>query len=704
MKITHTLLLLLLALPSTAQQTLWRISSPQTKQASYLFGTTYSNAPNAFNFNDSVLVAFRKSKGFAMETNYDSLFQYLSIAKYEEGTNNPIRSILSKEEYAFADSLVFKRRREHIEDLQTKHLTVVASRITGDKILPLVGPEYPQFWLSLQADKLGKTTYGLEKAQNQVKVLFPDTVLPAFKKYFLSRIGYLSADGTTPDQHLESRAEEMAANFIRLSRTTSIFAAIDTLYIPGLIQQLRRQGYKVTPVNAATTDRAKQDRAQLENDTWFALNKPEEGFSVLLPSYPKKSRSADLENEKYYIGGNKTSGGIVAIRELTDMAIPRDTIVAEILKKYTKKQKLASIPTKHIVYKRHNGIEISVREKEGMFSLRMFLVNNRVFTFIYAGQDTIDRDRLFNSVKLYDIRPQTVYDSFTVRGGAATVLMPANRFSYREATYTHVYKAADYAQHISYFLRTELPPAGGQADDGTMSLTEETRSPLANASKIDSISYQKNGLPVYTVKYKQLNGFMSRQDVIKRGTATFTLISTYDPRQTDSNYVNRFFNSFQLRPVQSNAEWETFTDNDSSFTIKTPAYMRFNILAIGWDHLAGASRKVYTAWDTASQARYRVSVISFDENEQAAVSSGFMSADADQTIISSTNYKTGDLPTWELTLQAKNHYTREYRKALISGQKAYIIQAFLPEEMASTGYGQRFLNSFRLLKSEAMQQ
>jgi hypothetical protein len=116
MKITHTLLLLLLALPSTAQQTLWRISSPQTKQASYLFGTIYSNAPNAFNFNDSVLVAFRQSKGFAMETNYDSLLGYLRIAKYEEGTNNPIRSILTKEEYDFADKLVFKKSGEHIED------------------------------------------------------------------------------------------------------------------------------------------------------------------------------------------------------------------------------------------------------------------------------------------------------------------------------------------------------------------------------------------------------------------------------------------------------------------------------------------------------------------------------------------------------------------------------------------------------------
>ncbi|WP_440135271.1 TraB/GumN family protein [Chitinophaga sancti] len=704
MKIPHTLLLLFLTFSAKSQQLFWRITGPHTPHPSYLLGTTYSTGPAAFNFNDSVLIALQQAQGFAMEVDYDSLFEGIRRAKYEgeEEEGNPIRAYLSKEEYDFADKLVYEKNHQHIEDFHSKHLAVIASRITGENLLPLVGDEYPQFWLSLQADKLGKTTYHLEKVKNQLDLLFPKTVTPGFKKEFLIKIGYLKADGSAPDLHLESRDEEMAVNFAKHFETESVFAAVDSVHISGLVKQFRQQGYTVTAVNAPTTAIAKLEREKLDKMTWFTLNKKEEGFSVELPFYPKQVKSDGRTNERYYIGGDNSSGGVVAIQDIMDQRLSQDTIFKNNLANYTRKFKGVAIATTPITFKGHTGIAASAGAKEGIWALRMFIVNNRLFSFMYGGKDTSSRDRFFNSVMFYDYTPQVVYDTFAITKAGLSVVMPSNRFAYREATYTDTYKAVDNEHHISYYLNTYLPPAGGQNDDGRFELLYPPKSVIENCQKTDSINYLRNGLAAYTVKYKHADGLISRKDVIKRGSAVFTLISTYHPNSTDSSYAKRFFNSFQLAPFQKKASWQTFTDNDSSFTVKTPVKLRYNSMVNGWENLVPDKRMIYSAWDTATQSRYRISVMSFEKYEQkgpAYTSENFITPDSNQVVINTKSYK-GIVPAWEVELQDKDHHTREYRKAFISGQTAYIIQAFLPEELAKSGNGQQFLSSFRLLKRE----
>gem|GEM_PF-5599040 len=683
-------MLLLLTFSAKAQQMFWRITGPHAQSPSYLLGTTYSTAPAAFNFNDSVLIALQQAQGFAMEVDYDSLTEGIRRARYEPDEHHEIRSLLSKEEYNFADQLLFQKNKLHIEDFGTRNLRIIASRINGNDLIPLVGPEYPQFWLSLQADKLGKPSYSLEKVQNQLEILFPKTVTPAFKKEFLMNIGYLPADGSSPDLHLATRAKEMAAKLSALFKTESIFAAVDTLYLSALIRQLRLQGYKVNPVNAPTTAFAMQEREKLDKNTWFILNKKEQGFSVQLPSYPIAGKNKGQTNEKIYIGGNNSSGGAVIYQDIMDLGTTQDSIFAEELTKHVTKEKVTDYITKRIEYKGHPGIDASYSKEEALASIRIYMVNNRLFTFIFSGKDSASLERFLHSIVLYDNPSKAVYDTFAFRGGAATVIMPENRSKYKEGIYTDTYKAVDNEHHIFYSLSTYLPPAGGNDDERLFMQPNSTKPSFSNNSKIDSISYQRNGLQAYTIKYKHANGFISRKDVIKQNTATFTLISTYNPANTDSSYVTRFFHSFQLKPFSYKANWTTFTDEDSSFSVQTPVEIYYKRFSNGWSGLSSDKKMVYTSWDTATQCKYRISVLSFTKPDQDFSSVNFNAADSSQIVVSVKKDNT-------IELQQKDHLSREYRKTIISGQTIYVMQAFMPEEMAKSDYAQRFFNSFVIL-------
>jgi uncharacterized protein YbaP (TraB family) len=734
-------------------QLLWRIEGPGISSPSYLFGTMHLTERRVFEFSDSVLVAFRSADAFAMEIDMDSAMTYmLAPGGPLQDTTNFMRRLFTAEEYQFVDSLVKKKSGVRIAQLNLKRLWFIEKLLQEEQevINKTAGSGakaenvFLDGWLHQKATFLGKPIHSLERLTNQLAFMSAD-VSEVQKDIFLESIGYKATDtdrpgdaeifdarvkfldslvnlyyagnpesiynlvgksaGASHGPGLVKRNIEMADNLATLVRSKSIFAAVGAAHLSGdtgLITLLRAKGFSVNPVTATFTGMAKRERQRLDSVKGYTMNRMSDGYSVVFPGVPVAYPIPGM-NRKMYVATNDNEASFAFSMDLPQLAKDQQELGDMIIANMAAQGKATLQRSYPIVYRDMPGTEAIMMQGKTPFYLRLFMRSNRAFVFMYAtdAADSTSRVDFFKSVRFYDIvRAASVYDSLYRPELGFSAIMPSDANHIKanhpgEARPVEAYTALDDANHISYVLRVEkMKPGYYNMDDAaalvgirSVLLKQDTTIQL-----VDSVVTKMDGYTVFRMMYSHKSGFTSRMHLISRGNLAYTLLCTYDAKNTDSTYWKRFLEEFKVLPLTAQEISVPFTAPDSSFSVKGPEKF------VPFVSASSLENEIYTAMDTTSFASYIITISRYpryyDEEPDSLLKSFLHSEDSSAIEMNQHKSVVNGVSVYDNELKLVKTSLRAYRRAVVAGHTIYGLTAVVPEEVVAAGQYKQFFASF----------
>jgi uncharacterized protein YbaP (TraB family) len=284
---TITIKLLLLAvlffrLPVSAQQNsenalLWKVEGNGLKKVSYLFGTVHMICEEAFAMPEKVLSAMDQTEQSFLEINMAAPDFGQQAQKYMKSEKS-LSSEVSKEEYAYIDSVVSAKLNYKLSDLENLKPAIIMAfllqksftckvlsfeeeiikrtKTAGKGIdgLSSVAEQYSFLDKIFEAKDMGDylRTYTDLEMNKITKV-----IMDAYIKEDLSTIDkvMLEFSSTNPEgynQLLPVRNQLWVARMPAIMETKATFFSVGCGHLSGnegLVNLLRLKGYQVTPVN-----------------------------------------------------------------------------------------------------------------------------------------------------------------------------------------------------------------------------------------------------------------------------------------------------------------------------------------------------------------------------------------------------------------------------------------------------------------------
>ncbi|HZX58477.1 MAG TPA: TraB/GumN family protein, partial [Mucilaginibacter sp.] len=451
-----------IALGATAQQhkqpytLLWRISGKDLKQPSYLFGTMHVKDSRVFNFSDSVMLAVERCNSFAMEVHPDTLIKLLFKTMGKQDTSRDLHKMLSEKEYAEL-SKKFEEKNGYKMGANMNPL-LAESLMKDHKNKPNDKESFIDAYLYGIARTMNKNIYGLENASQQFNKMLgspsemkerllglletgggEDDSEEMIKIYSTGNLDnilkYIGRDNLA-DSELVARNHVMVNSMIADMHRTTLFTAVGAAHLPGdqgLISQLRREGYIVTPVNATFTDVALRYHIDYDKMKWVMHTEYEKGYSLEFPAEPIKTDVyaglttlilPDIANETFY--------GIYVLQKGTK-ANPanREKVINEVVHNLSTKNDQI-ISQKNTIINNLLCTDIVTKSKKGYQRIRMF-VNNNILYYLYMGNHlkslhTAYANRFFNSFKSFHIteKPAADWINFKNDTAAFSIKLPSH--------------------------------------------------------------------------------------------------------------------------------------------------------------------------------------------------------------------------------------------------------------------------------------
>ncbi|WP_179344709.1 TraB/GumN family protein [Winogradskyella ursingii] len=328
------------------QSLLWEISGDGIEKPSYLYGTMHVSKKVAFRLDDVFYKALNSSEVIALESdpttwpgfNYDMLLnemayfnnyqhdfytnlfrldhpQEMTIRGSIRMDNNAVNAYLYRknsasdnfEEETYLDMFIFqagkKNKKEIIalEDLEeSRYLTTKAAYNPEKKDLDP--------WLQKMFAK--ENPYLIQEN--------------LYRERNLDLLDSIGAGVNTEfyrENMLYIRNENMVNALIKLVKEKSVFAGVGAAHLPGeygMINMLRKKGFKVKALTSEQTDYSKSEKAKL--DSLFVVPKLEinstpDGF-LSLNTYDKL-REFTYGGQNYYLDPDMTNGAYLTINRIS---------------------------------------------------------------------------------------------------------------------------------------------------------------------------------------------------------------------------------------------------------------------------------------------------------------------------------------------------------------------------------------------------
>jgi uncharacterized protein len=268
-----------LAKPPTEKALLWEISGQGLKQPSYLFGTIHATCPDRLRLSTSLQKAFRQSSQVYLEVDLDDpnmMRDSLQGSILKDGTS--LKNYLSAQEYARANQFFKKNISLPLDSLSTLK-PIILSTLTFPALLNCKPASWENMFVSL-AHAQKKNVLGLETIQEQFNALdrIPSKaqaeqlmqtidnlplakkelsdLLTAYKNQDVDQIRQLIAQspGMKPEYEaaiIDNRNFTWIPRIVQAAKTKPTFFGVGAGHLGGkygVIELLRRTGYKVNPV------------------------------------------------------------------------------------------------------------------------------------------------------------------------------------------------------------------------------------------------------------------------------------------------------------------------------------------------------------------------------------------------------------------------------------------------------------------------
>lgn len=602
---------------------LWEITGNGMKQPSYLFGTMHVSDKLAFHLGDSFYNAIKSVEVVALETNPESwqddysksslwgkgrgmdmltgggdlgwVRDNLRINTFAiDGYEDPLKAVLAVEP-SMINGMLYRTYGTRTDDFEEDTFLdmyifqvgkKLGKRLSGvenfEESEKLVREAYRDMMLDRNRKK---KSYDVEDRMTN-----PIKVEDAYRKGDLDMLDSLEALTVFSDAFQEKflyKRNEIQANSIdSIIKKQPLFVGVGAAHLPGrrgVIEMLRRKGYKVRPV--IMDERNSQQKETLEKtrvESRFITQTSDDGFyKVNIPG--KKFYSftewqgmnvvqyADLVNGAYYMVTRMKTNSLALGHNTETVYRKLDSLLYEnvpgkILKK---------TPITRNGYK---GLDITNRTRRGDHQrYNIFVTPFEVLLFKISGNaeyilNGTEAGNFFNSIELKEYANEE-WRNWQPATGGFSVEMPHTPSLLKDQFGTDRldYSAWDKQDGNSYMvMKVNLQNISYmEADSFDLNLMDESYGYSSFISKQLSRKYTSlKGYPALESKYRHKDGSYSTVKYIIQGPLYYAIVVCY---KNENANVRRFMESFTIKPFIY-PEVKARVDTAMHFTVQSPIF------------------------------------------------------------------------------------------------------------------------------------
>ncbi|MCW3081464.1 TraB/GumN family protein [Segetibacter sp.] len=624
----------------------WEITGNGLKKPSYLFGTMHVSSKMVFHLSDSFYYAMRNTDAVALELNpeiwQDEMFRFqkaqMSLAHFSLGKMN---------DYLKQSSFRLDKYEDDIKRALIEEPTVV-NNLLYRSYQPSADFEentYLDLYIYQTGRKLGKQAAGVENYLESERLMmeaYQDMARDKNKRRFDNdgesmfdiqkkiQQAYRNGDldlmdslqsmtsGSTAfsEKFLYVRNHIQANSIDTILKKRSLFVGVGAAHLPGprgVIELLRKKGYKLRPIFMQDRDASQKDEIdKLKVPVTFRTQTTQDGkIELQLPGKLYKREEvrgneswqyADMNNGSYYM--------LTRVRTHAAMLGHSEKVVLGKVDSMLYENIPGRIIKKTAINKNgYQGFDITNRTRRGDIQRYQLLVTPfEVLVFKVSGSDNYvegkEADMFFNSIKIMPL-PGNKWAAFEPTQGGFTVDFPktANEAYNRnsgDGTGRWEYESIDNNNGNAYMLWKKSLHNFNFIEEDTFDLALVAES-FKSSGIIDKQIFRKagtqKGVRFLESKFSLKDGSYITCKAFIKGPHYYLLAVKCKDRKND---FEEFFNSFRFTSFKYSKP-ERYIDSTLKLEVVTPVKPNVDNVLRSWMEKAGseampASENSYSGW------------------------------------------------------------------------------------------------------------
>ncbi|MGE7774504.1 TraB/GumN family protein [Chitinophaga sp. NPDC101104] len=753
-------LLLTITTISAAQQPryqglLWEITGNGLKKPSYLFGTMHVSSKLAFHLSDSFYQCIRNSDMVALETNPEQLQEDFSKSRMfflgsMASRRAPQRKTLPDQAFtvsSYADALEagLAYRPEMIN-----HLLYRTYAMQED----FEENTFLDMYIYQVGSKLGKKATGVENFDESEKLMFEayrdasldrqnkrerpvryrsgsgEMLNDAYRRGDLDMLDSLSNRQSESPAFLEKflykRNENMARAIDSIARKTSLFAGVGAAHLPGdrgVINMLRKMGYKLRPVQFANRDSKQKDeldkmRAPVQFREYFADDR---SFYVELPGTlfnfnrlgaVNQLQYADLANGAYYLVSRIRTNAATLGQTTDDVMKKIDSSLYEFVPgKITSIKKNTNTPAP--------GFDIESRTRRGdLQRYRIFVTPFEILIFKISGNGDYaagpEGDRFLRSIRLQSsmdsvVQPFTYSSAYGGFSANVTDLpFHTNTMSGPGSVQRQEFGMLDRQTGNNYQV-FRIPLHGYtrlEEDTVELSFAEETYRATASIRQTAGRKVIRwEGRDCLEMLYKNADSSNTIARFFVQGPHTVLVAARFrQNRKAAEDFLAAF------KPILSKyGPPMTKRDTMLQFTVQSPVKAMQDDMAeaveesLAWSRHSGEDSRTKTRWFVADSTGEAVRVMvrkynpyfSIDSSEYWQRIADDLGGDDHLVIASRERRSSPETESMLLRMRDTNSSRAILHKVIVRNHMRYLLSALIDSTAGPSGFVKNFFDSFQ---------
>jgi uncharacterized protein YbaP (TraB family) len=596
---------------------LWEITGNGLNKPSYLFGTMHVSSKMVFNLSDSFYAAIRSADVVALETNPESwqedMYQFnfenefINAASYQTGYHH------APEDYLSIKTLQFSRYQKLIEAALASNPSAINNllyRTYSERQNDFEEDTYLDLYIYQVGKKWGKRVYGVERYEESMKLAMEayvdgmkdknrrertfdiDDDFSYSKLQDAYRTGNLDLLDTInrlnsfspafDEKFLYQRNDIQAASIDSILKSgSSLFVGVGAAHLPGhrgVIEYLRREGYKLRPIKMGQrSSHQKESLEKIKVSVVFETQLSEDGFyKVDVPGKLFRFANAfdgfdqvqyaDMANGSYYMVTRVQTNASLWGHTANDVLKKTDSLLYENIP--------GRILSKEAITKNgYKGFAISNQTRRGdLQRYEIFVTPFEIVIFKVSGTGAYVKsspviEQFFASIELKKPMPQ--WERFSPSFGGFEIEMPHYPTIVKNNNWQFLTEDSASDTHFAV-IRTDVHNYNFVEEDSfDLALMEEsfTSSEFFDQS-VSRKQIRHKGYPALDATYKFKDGSTALVRYVIQGPHYYTLIAQ-GPSALPA--MTRFLESFTIRPSEYGEE-KLQTDTILHYSVKTPFY------------------------------------------------------------------------------------------------------------------------------------
>jgi uncharacterized protein YbaP (TraB family) len=604
---------------------LWEITGKGLVKPSYLIGTMHVSSKLAFHLPDSFYIALRNAKVVALETNpetwQDDMNKYDISGEGLSFGNRGGNYDLAPNDYLYISTLKYYKYEKKIEKSLYSNPSVINNllyRSFGNDASDFEEDTYLDMYIYQCGKRLRKKVTGVEDYGESMRLMaeaYKDAAKDKNRKQsrydieddyssvklqeayrngnldLLDTINKYNSISAAFDEKFLYRRNEIQAHSIDsiIKSGSTLFVGVGAAHLPGdrgVIEILRRKGYKLRPVKMGERNSRDKDlmdkirvpvtfKTSFADDSLFKVDIPGKLYKTgeNLTTTTDERQYADMANGSYYMVTRIMTNALMwghsaeAVMKKVDSML-YENIPGKILSKI------------YIIRNGYKGIELTNRTRRGdLQRYNIFVTPFEVIMFKISGNGDYvkngeEANKFFGSIQFKEYKngsdpPATAWKKYSPPSGGFAIDLPHEPYTGNDGSW--IFDAEDKSTNTQYrVIRTDIHNYRF-AEEDTFDLGLMNESFMASEF-VDSQYYRKQitykGYPALDAKYRDKTGLIFLTRFLIQGPHYYALLA-HGKQETPQ--MNNFLNSFEIKPFLY-GEAKQQKDTSLYFTVSTPVY------------------------------------------------------------------------------------------------------------------------------------